>query len=297
MTMAWQLVKPGIVVGNLIAVLGGYFLASRGQWYQPRLLLATALGTTLVVAGGCVLNNCIDRDIDRRMVRTCHRVMALRACPLGLAAGYGVLLAGLGLVLLQRCSNDLAAALAGLGLLFYVGLYSLWFKRRSLYGTAVGSLAGAMPPVIGYCALSARFDAPALWLLLMFCCWQIPHAHAIALYRHDDLRAAGLPILTMARGRRQIVIGILAFVLSAMALGLSRAMDMAWFLVIGGLGGYWLAVALARPGHGEERRWARRMFGWSIVLVLASSLMMSTAHPGLPIDVGGTPALGGRTPG
>lgn len=293
MTMAWQLVKPGIVAGNLIAVLGGYFLASRGQWYEPRVLLATVLGTTLVVAGGCVLNNCIDRDIDRRMVRTCHPVMALGACPLGLASVYGVLLASLGLVVLQRCCNDLAAALAGLGLLFYVGFYSLWFKRRSLYGTPVGSLAGAMPPVIGYCAVSAHFDAPAFWLLVMFCCWQIPHAHAIAQYRREDLRSAGLPILTMARGQRQIVIGILAFVLSAVVLGLSSAMSMAWFLVIGGLGSCWLAVALARPGHGEGRRWARRIFGWSIILVLASSLMMSTAHPGLSLDAGGTPALGG----
>ena len=97
---AIELTKPGIIIGNLASVLGGYLLAASGHVASVTHGLATLLGTALVIGCGCVVNNCIDRDIDRRMVRTCHRPLALRTISVSTAAGYGIVLGTCGFCLL-----------------------------------------------------------------------------------------------------------------------------------------------------------------------------------------------------
>ena len=193
--------KPGIIFGNLIAVAGGYFLAAQGQ-IDLGLLLATVIGLSLVVASGCVMNNCIDRDIDRHMQRTRGRVLVTGQISLLAALAHGVVLGLAGFGLLWWYTTPVATALAAFGFFIYVGVYSLWMKRRSVYGTLVGSLSGAMPPVVGYCAVTGQFDTGAALLLLIFCLWQMPHSYAIAIFRFDDYSAAGIPVLPVKEGIR-----------------------------------------------------------------------------------------------
>ena len=185
--------KPGIIFGNLISVVGGFFLSSKGS-LELDLFLATLVGVSLVIASGCVFNNYIDRDIDCLMERTRNRVLVQGLigprATLGYATGLGIV----GVALLYWV-NPLSAALGGLGFVVYVGLYTLWLKRRSVYGTLVGSLSGATPPVIGYCAVSNEFDSGALILLLIFSLWQMPHSYAIAIFRFKDYQAAAIPVL------------------------------------------------------------------------------------------------------
>jgi protoheme IX farnesyltransferase len=169
-----QLTKPGIVIGNLIAVTGGFLLASHGSvdWFRGALV---ALGVTLIVASGCVINNIIDRDIDGLMARTRNRPMVTGRVSVALALLYGVLLGAAGVgVLYAGAGCFLPVALVLVGYVVYVGLYSLYMKRNSIHGTLIGSIAGAMPPVVGYCAASGRFDAAALTLLAMYSLWQMP---------------------------------------------------------------------------------------------------------------------------
>ncbi|WP_347170882.1 UbiA family prenyltransferase [Pseudomonas salmasensis] len=118
---AIELTKPGIIVGNLASVLGGYLLAASGHVASVTHGLATLLGTALVIGCGCVINNCIDRDIDRRMVRTCHRPLALRTIRVSTAAGYAIVLGTCGFGLLWAGSNALACGLAMVGLVIYAG--------------------------------------------------------------------------------------------------------------------------------------------------------------------------------
>ncbi|MDQ0654455.1 protoheme IX farnesyltransferase [Pseudomonas cedrina] len=270
-----QLTKPGIIFGNLASVLGGYFLAGGGRLEDPVHLLATLLGTALVIGCGCVINNCADRDIDRRMVRTCHRALALRTIAVPTAASYAIALGVSGFGLLWAGSNLLACLLALVGLVIYAGVYTFWLKRRSHWGTLVGSLSGAMPPVIGYCAVSARFDATALMLVLVFCCWQMPHSHAITVMRREDFRAARLPLLTLAQAHRQIQAYTLAFCASTLVLGVVAQMDILYFAVVSALGGYWLALANSSVRRVDPARWARSIFGFSILLVMALNLMLA----------------------
>lgn len=270
-----QLTKPGIIFGNLASLSGGYFLASDAGLKSPSNLLANLIGTALVIGCGCVLNNCIDRDIDRRMVRTCHRALAIRAISVKTAVCYATVLGIAGFALLWIASNLLAFVLALTGLVIYAGLYSCWLKRRSHWGTLVGSVSGAMPPVIGYCAVSGKFDLTATWLVVVFCLWQMPHSHAISVMRRDDFRAAGLPLLSPSAARRQIVVYMLMFMLSATMLGVAANLNVLYFGVVVALGGYWCALAFRIPSTTDPRQWARSIFTFSIVLVLALNLAMS----------------------
>ncbi len=194
-----QVTKPGIIFGNLISVIGGFLLASKGDIDYP-LFLSTLLGVSLVVASGCVFNNYIDRDIDKIMERTKNRVLVKGLIDPKVSLIYASVLGIAGMLLLYVAANALAMMLAVIGFVIYVGVYSLYMKRKSVYGTLIGSLSGAAPPVIGYCAVTGQFDTGALILLLIFSLWQMPHSYAIAIFRFKDYQAANIPVLPVIKG-------------------------------------------------------------------------------------------------
>ena len=116
-----QITKPGIIFGNVLSVAGGFFLASKGH-FDLALFLAAVIGTSLVVASGCVFNNCIDRDIDIKMERTKNRVLVQGLISLKLALIYATVLGVAGVALLYKVANPLAALFAVIGFVIYVGL-------------------------------------------------------------------------------------------------------------------------------------------------------------------------------
>jgi protoheme IX farnesyltransferase len=279
--------KPGIIFGNLIAVAGGYFLAARGD-IDLALLLSTVIGLSLVVASGCVLNNCIDRDIDQHMERTRNRVLVTGKISLKAALAHGIVLGIAGFGLLMQYTNWTATALAAFGFIIYVGFYSLWMKRSSEYGTLVGSLSGAMPPVVGYCAAAGQFDGGAAILLLIFCLWQMPHSYAIAIFRLNDYRAAGIPVLPVVRGieatKKQIVWYVVAFGAATLMLTAAGFAGYGYLLIATLVSAWWLYIALCGYKAQDDRIWARKLFGFSIVAISALSLMMSLDFQALPIE-------------
>ncbi len=290
-----RVAKPGIVLGNLVSVAGGFFLASRGS-INLALLLATVLGISLVVASGCVFNNVIDRDIDGRMQRTRNRVLVQGLMSPQAALVYGTLLGVAGFALLYHATNVLATLIVLLGFIVYVGFYSLYLKRNSVYGTLVGSLSGAAPPLAGYCAVSNHFDLGAVILLLIFSLWQMPHSYAIAIFRLQDYTAAAIPVLPVARGvtaaKRQIVLYVAAFVVAALMLTVGRYTGFNYLAVAAAMGGYWLHMAWSGHKAADDRVWARKLFVFSILIIMALSVMMSVdfnLHPaaqGLPHQFG-----------
>ncbi|MFR0672684.1 heme o synthase [Enterobacterales bacterium AW_CKDN230030176-1A_HGKHYDSX7] len=273
-----QITKPGIIFGNVLSVAGGFFLAAQGH-VDFALFLAVVVGTSLVVGSGCAFNNCIDRDIDQKMERTKNRAMVQGAMSLPVALAYATLLGVVGFSLLYVRANPLAAYCALAGFVVYVGFYSLWLKRRSVHGTLVGSLSGAMPPVIGYCAVSNSFDLAAVTLLVMFSLWQMPHSFAIAIFRFNDYRAAKIPVLPVARGilaaKKQIVLYVLAFVLATLMLTLGGYAGLGYLAVAAAMGLYWLYMAWGGYKAEDDSKWARKVFGFSILTVTALSVMMS----------------------
>lgn len=274
----WKVAKPGIIFANLISTVGGFCLASRGSVDIP-LLAATVAGTTLMVASACVFNNCIDRDIDRKMPRTCNRVLARGRISLKMAVLYATLQGIAGATLLAGHVNGIALAVVLLGFAVYVGLYSLYLKRSSVHAPVIGSLAGAAPPVAGYCAASGRFDLGALLLAVIFSLWQIPHAHAIAVLRREEYAAAGIPVLAVTRGaettKKHIVAYVLAFLVAALMPALGGYTGQKYFAVAAALGLLWLIMALSGFGTVNEYRWARKLHAFSTLTIAILSVMMS----------------------
>ena len=274
-----QVTKPGIIFGNLISVIGGFLLASKGSLDVP-LFILTMVGVSLVVASGCVFNNYIDRDIDCIMERTKNRALVRGLIAPGVSLWYATALGVAGIALLYFAANQLAALLAVLGFLVYVGVYSLYMKRHSVYGTLVGSLSGAAPPVIGYCAVSGQFDSGALILLAIVSLWQMPHSYAIAIFRFKDYQAANIPVLPVVKGisvaKHHITLYILAFMVPTLMLFLGGYAGYKDLVVATAVSVWWLGMALSGyKAAVDDSLWARKLFMFSIVTITCLSVMMS----------------------
>ncbi|AOF20974.1 protoheme IX farnesyltransferase [Yersinia enterocolitica] len=273
-----QVTKPGIIFGNLISVVGGFLLASKGVIDYP-LFLATLFGVSLVVASGCVFNNYIDRDIDRIMERTKNRVLVKGLIDPKMSLIYASILGIAGMLLLYVGANPLAMWLAVIGFVIYVGVYSLYMKRKSVYGTLIGSLSGAAPPVIGYCAVTGQFDMGALILLLIFSLWQMPHSYAIAIFRFKDYQAANIPVLPVIKGisvtKNHITLYILAFMVATLMLTLSGYAGYKYLVVAAAVSVWWLGMALRGYKATNDSVWARKLFVFSIIAITSLSVMMS----------------------
>ncbi|MBF4186136.1 protoheme IX farnesyltransferase [Serratia ureilytica] len=273
-----QVTKPGIIFGNLISVVGGFLLASKGSINYP-LFLATLVGVSLVVASGCVFNNYIDRDIDKKMERTKNRVLVKGLIAPSVTLVYATALGIVGFALLYIAANPLAMWLAVMGFVVYVGVYSLYMKRHSVYGTLIGSLSGAAPPVIGYCAVTNEFDAGALILLAIFSLWQMPHSYAIAIFRFKDYQAANIPVLPVVKGisvaKNHITVYILAFMIATLMLTLVGYAGYKYLIVAAAVSVWWLGMALRGYKTENDSVWARKLFVFSIVAITSLSVMMS----------------------
>ncbi|MCE9937193.1 MULTISPECIES: heme o synthase [Serratia] len=273
-----QVTKPGIIFGNLISVVGGFLLASKGSIDYP-LFLATLVGVSLVVASGCVFNNYIDRDIDKKMERTKNRVLVKGLIAPSVSLVYATALGIAGFALLYISANPLAMWLAVMGFVVYVGVYSLYMKRHSVYGTLIGSLSGAAPPVIGYCAVTNEFDAGALILLAIFSLWQMPHSYAIAIFRFKDYQAANIPVLPVVKGisvaKNHITVYIVAFMVATLMLTLGGYAGYKYLIVAAAVSVWWLGMALRGYKAENDSVWARKLFVFSIVAITSLSVMMS----------------------
>jgi protoheme IX farnesyltransferase len=270
--------KPGIIGGNLISATAGFFLASKGQ-LDGVSLPATLIGISLVVASGCVCNNCVDRKIDQKMMRTKNRPLAQGLISLKSALVYAAILGLAGLALLRAATNLLSIVIVLAGLVIYVGVYSLYLKRTSVYAALIGSLAGAAPPLAGYCAVTGRFDLGAVILLAIFSLWQMPHCYAIAVLRLDDYTAAAIPVLPVKQGaaaaQKHMVGYILAFMAATLMLTFGGYTGYRTLAVTTGLGLSWLYLAWSGYKAKDERLWAKKLFIFSILTIFILSIMMS----------------------
>lgn len=273
----YWLTKPGIIYGNAMTAIAGFLLASR--WHIDLLLfLATILGTCLVIASACVINNYIDRGIDQKMARTKWREAAMRKLGAKGMIGYGAILGALGFGLLIVYTNWLVVLIGLIAYIDYIVLYGV-SKRASVHGTLVGSIAGAAPPVAGYCAVTGKFDAGALVIFLIMVCWQMVHFYAIAIRRADEYKAARIPVLPLVKGvkatQTQMIGYTTGFMASVAALAALGYAGWVFLVVMTALGGYWLYRGLKGLKTQNGVKWAGGMFGYSLVVLLSFSVMLS----------------------
>ena len=266
----YYLTKPGIVYGNALMAIAGYFFGAHGS-PSVTVFFGMLLGVSAVMASACVYNNVIDRNIDLKMERT-----KKRAVPAGTVSPFHALIFAnillvIGILLLVFGANLLTALVAIGGHVAYVVLYGI-AKRKTVHGTLVGTLSGSTPPVIGYVAATGQLDLVALLLFLVLVAWQMPHFYAIAIFRRDDYASAGIPVLSVVKGidatRKQIIAYVILFILATIALGVYGGVSLLGTLIVILAGFYWLYVCLQIVEQGEAVGWARKQFGWSLMLLL-----------------------------
>lgn len=271
----YRLTKPGIIRGNTITATAGFLLAAKGG-VEIGLFWAMLGGLSLIVASACVFNNYIDRGIDKKMQRTRGRALVQGDISGTNALIYATALGGTGTFLLATYTNLLTLYLALFGFFAYVVLYGL-AKRHTVHGTVVGSISGAIPPVVGYAAVSGSLDTAALILFLILIFWQMPHFYAIAIYRQKDYKAAKIPVLPIVDGhlatKNQMLIYIVAFTITASLLTAFGYSSYLYLFVVLGLGGRWFWLGLTGFKTRDDDKWAKQMFGFSLIVI---SLLCTT---------------------
>jgi protoheme IX farnesyltransferase len=231
------LTKPQIMSLLLLTALGGMFLANRGV--PPfGLLIATLVGGAAASGGASALNHYFDRDIDDLMRRTRRRPLPSHRVPDEWAIGMGIALNILAFAVLALFANIVAATLAIVGTLFYIFVYTLWLKRTTVQNIVIGGAAGAIPPLVGWAAVTGSLDLEAWLLFAIVFFWTPAHFWALALLIRDDYARAGVPMLPVVRGEEATAWGIFTYALSLVPL------SMLLFLG-GGLGLLYLAAAIA----------------------------------------------------
>lgn len=280
----YQLTKPGVLYGNVLTAAAGFLLAARGQ-IDILLFVATIVGMTLVIAAACVLNNYLDQDIDRVMARTKSRPSVTGVIKGSHMLLYGIILAVIGIVILAIWTNWLVVAIGIVGFVTYVWLYGALSKRRSIHGTMVGSISGAMPIVAGYAAVSGEIDAGLLIVFLILFFWQFPEFFSIAIYRRKEYAAAHIPVMPVVEGVQstilQIFIFTILYVASTLALTVYGYTGFTYFAIMAAVGGYWIWLGYQGFQAKDKDAWARRMFKFSMITILVLCLMLSVG-PILP---------------
>lgn len=273
----YQLTKPGIIRGNLITAAAGFFLASQGT-VKLNLLLYTLAGISLVIASACVFNNYLDRDIDQLMERTRKRALVSGSISGKNALIFASTLGTLGVLLLAIFTNLITVYIGLSGFVAYVILYG-YYKRRTVHGTLIGTISGAMPPVAGYTAVTNRLDSAALVLFIILIFWQMPHFYAIAMYRFKDYSAAKIPVLpvvkSMSATKIQTLIYILGFTVASAMLTFLGYCGYGYFAVTLMLGATWFGYGVREFNKAGDILWGRKMFLFSLIVILLLCLSIS----------------------
>ncbi|MFV0576902.1 MAG: heme o synthase [Vibrio sp.] len=273
-----SITKPGIIVGNLISTLAGFFLAAKSESTSLGLLGATLLGVALVIASGCVINNIFDRDIDSKMSRTKSRALSQGKVNPDHAFLFAMVMLLVGTGVLYKIANPLSAVMVLLGYVFYVFFYTMWYKRTSVYGTLVGSVSGAIPPLVGYLAVTNYISLEGVLLFSLFCLWQMPHSYAIAMFRMQDYEEAGIPVLPVVKGIQKAKQHMMAYVVafSAVALGLYCFGHTGYeYLAVAALSCFmWSKVTFRKMDETNYVQWSKSVFKTSLIVVMAFSSVL-----------------------
>ncbi|QJD84176.1 heme o synthase [Cohnella herbarum] len=272
------LTKPRIIRLNLIAAFGGYWVASKWENILSWSLLWMLVGSALTMASACVFNNYLDRELDMKMERTRDRALPQNRMTPKFVFGYGVVLGVVGLIVLFALVNVLSGWLGLLGMFVYVVIYTMWLKRSSTWSTSIGGISGAMPPVIGYCAVTNEVDAGAWILFALLFLWQPAHFWSLAIRRKEEYRAAGFPLLPVVKGVTRTKWQMLPYILlliPASVLMFRYEYVGIYFLVFSvGIAIVWFVHALSGLRTKNDEKWAKADFMISINYLMIMFLTM-----------------------
>ena len=278
-----DLLKPRVMSLVVFTGLIGVLIAP--VHVHPFVALLAVLAIALGSGAAGAINMWYERDLDALMARTANRPLPAGRVAPDDALGLGVLLSIFSVLLMALATNFVAASLLVAVILFYVFVYTIWLKRRTPQNIVIGGAAGAFPPMIGWAAATGDVSAVGIALFLLIFLWTPPHFWALALYRSDDYRRAGVPMLPVVAGPRETKRQMLAYTLILLPVALAPSL-------LGAVGWTYGAVAAAMSVAFVAQAWhvwrtaddetahpaARRMFKFSL-------LYLAVLFAALPLDL------------
>jgi protoheme IX farnesyltransferase len=275
-----ELTKPKVVALMILTSVIGMLLAAPGVPHWDVLLFGN-LGIALLAGSAAVINHIVDQKIDTVMARTRKRPVATGKISPFEAILFAAALACAGMAILMLMVNQLTAWLTLASLVGYAGVYTLFLKRATPQNITIGGLAGAMPPLLGWTAVTGQVEGHALLLVLIIFAWTPPHFWALAIHRKEEYAKAGIPMLPVTHGNRYTELHILLYTLMLLAASLLP-------FVTGMSGGIYLIGALAlglrfvqyavRLLRGDDRRVALSTFKYSITYLMALFVVLLVDH-------------------
>jgi heme o synthase len=268
----FALLKPRVMSLVIFTAFVGMVAASGD--IHPALAAISLLSIAVGAGASGALNMWWDADIDAVMSRTAKRPIPSGRIPRAEAVALGGFLTALSVVLLALASNYLAAGLLAFTIFFYVVIYSMWLKRLTPQNIVIGGVAGALPPVVGWAAVSGAAPLEAWVLFAVIFLWTPPHFWALALYKQSDYARAGIPMMPVAKGVRATRRQIFAYAIALAVTGvLPFAIGMAGWLyllisTVLGAAFVWLSWNVLRADDLNYAP-AKRLFGFSIFYLFA----------------------------
>lgn len=266
------LFKRFVLIANVLPAVLGFMIAARyhnitfeNYWLDFILLLA---GAMMLVAGALTLNNWLEADVDKLMERTKNRPTVTGSIPLRTILVMGIMLSFIGQMLLFFI--NLEVAIYGfIGWYMYVVVYTIWTKRRVTWNTHIGSLSGAVTPMMGWAVIDSTFHAIPISLFLIMFLWQMPHTYAIAIRKYDDYARSGLQMLPIIRGyqitiRRTVLYMALLLLIPLLLDGFSSL----FYILLTILNLSWLAIGIKGFKSSSIKKWANLLFVSSLVYLL-----------------------------
>jgi protoheme IX farnesyltransferase len=280
----YEMTKPKVVLLIAFTALVGMLLSTEGLVPWQTLLFGLA-GISLAAASGAVFNHVIDQRIDALMERTSERPIPSGHMDTPHATAFAVALAAISMGMLYFLVNPLTALLTFFALIGYAVIYTLYLKRSTPQNIVWGGLAGAAPPLLGWCAVTGEVTIEAFLLLLIIFVWTPPHFWPLAIHRKDEYAKADIPMLPVTHGidftKQQIVIYsvmLLAVTLLPFAIQMSGLLYLAGAVILG-LGFVRHALILLKS---DGREHAMKTFGFSIVyLSLLFTLLLADHYLGI----------------
>ena len=260
------LTKPRVVLLAAFCALIGMLLAT-DQWVGWQRIAGALAGISLLAAAGFVLNCMIEREIDARMARTRWRPMARGEVGQQQALSFALILGLSGAFLLWQWVNVLTMWLTVATFVGYAVVYTIWLKPATPQNIVIGGASGAMPPLLGWASVSNEVSAQALVLFLIIFVWTPPHFWSLALYRMDDYRRSGLPMLPITHGPEFTRLNILLYSLLLAAVGLLPfliGMSGHLYLLAGCLLNAWFVILAWKLFRHYSDALSRALFRFSI---------------------------------
>lgn len=277
------LMKPRIISLLLVTAYCAMVVAA-GHLPSLRLTVLTMVGLTLSSGGAHAVNMWYDRDIDQLMRRTKMRPVAQGRVLATHSLIFGIILQVVSFSGLGFLVNWPTALCSVGGFLFYVFVYTIWLKRRTPQNIVIGGAAGAFPPLVGWAAVSGTVGWAAILMFLIIFLWTPPHFWALALYKQDDYRNAGIPMMPVVRGERvtKVQSMIYTWLLLASSVGLYFTGDVSWvylaIAIVLGIGFVGYHIRLLRE-HEPDTQWARKTFKFSLIYMMVIFFAMIVALP------------------